>query len=588
MLRTVRGLVPSLLLSTLAACGGNGSGDAGRSGDTASGESAVLAQVGEARITAADFREVLRTMDPGERPDSLSRTGPRLRLLQDLINRELMEQASREMNPRLLPFQQDRNTTFRRTYLEQVYRERFLDPRVRLTEKDKDLYYEHAKTEVRLDLLVLPDREAAEAMIDRLRDGADFGDLADTYSVLDYEDPDRPGDAGWVGAGNQPWEAQKAIWASGRGEVVGPFEDAWLEAWVVARVSDRRPSGETAPRDSVDARIEDTLRRKMFYAVRKAVLDSLRTAADPQFSPDVVPLLMERFRFVPPPGKEDDPLAHLSTPRALPGFSAEEDTMTVVSFADRPDWTVADFNRILSVYPPGFWPRGESLDQLYEAYDLVLRNELIIQAAVDAGIEQDPEYLRRMKQRETQMRVRYLHRTLLSQVQHPTEEDLLQWFEENRDRYRLVPHYRVAYFSSSDRDLIASLRRDWMAGREFGELRDGYGERNPELVAVGETPWLIQGSEPELDAALLDREEGTITDVISRDGEYAVYRLVAKRISRLASFAEAREMVESDLLARRRDRVIDEFIEERRSATPIVVYEEAVEAMELPADLPAS
>ena len=564
----------SVVALLLVGCGGSDSKDS---------DTTVLATIGSDEITAGDYWDAVRRMQPAGRPD-LETAEARTALLGDLINKRLLERASIEMLPELGAQESLRMERYRRGQLGQLLEQLLVRSQVKISEEDKDRLYRNRQKDVHIEAILVPTEEMGEAMLDRLRRGAEFADIAAEYSILEYEDPLRPGVVGWMTSGRYPWEMEKAVWDAEPGDIVGPFEDKREGGWFVVRVGDGRSIPPEASREEMDAQLEYALIEKAYLSRQAFVQDSLRTAAEVSYPPEGEALMM--FKYYWEPQDDENPYAYLDEPRVAPTYTAAEETVTVVRFGKFPDWSAGHFTEEhLSWSPSGLWPRGHSLEQLHEVYDRVVREYLIREGAKHYGLDASQDLADNMHRREMEMRVRLLYRDVITPGAQPTQEEIEAWFEENRERYKSAPSYRVAYFATQDRDLAEKIREEWMDGAKFTDIRDKYAAMDPDLESQGDSPFIPEGQEIALDDQVAPLDVGGFSEVFARQDHFFVVKLNARRPARLVTYEEAKEHVDQDARTVMEENKLLDFLAEQKEKWPVVIHEEAVAEMTVPEDI---
>jgi len=534
--------------------------------------------VGDREITVGEFRSAYEAIAPADRPD-LDDPEARSQFLQDIINKNLLELAAWETYPELTQQQQWRVERLTKTRLRSDATKRMVADQVSVTEADKDAAFARMQKDLRIDGMLLPSREMAETMMERIEKGRSFEDLCVEYSIHEAPDADKPWDLGWRSAGNFDFPMEVAVWVAPMDKVVGPLEDKG-SFWLI-RVTDSRSVPAEDSREALDARLDMVVRQPVYLARQKFVQDSLRTAANPRFPDEGRDLLMAKYYWEPPEALRDDPMAYLNDPRVKPSFTAEEESVIVVQFDNATDWTAQEYADLMEWYPTGTWIRGQTHVQFNECMDMILREFLYLKAALDFGLDKDEEYIAAMDNRKNQMRVTYMYnRNVIGNVV-PTEADIQVWFEENRDRYKASASYRVASFGSADGELMKQLASDWKSGMKFSEIQDKYEPLTGDLQPIGDSNWIHEGQDPGLDDHLAPIKEGGVADPFTRNDMHYVLKILGRRGERLVAYEEAKEIVDKDAATMAKERALQAFLDEQTATFGVVIQTEALESVDL-------
>jgi hypothetical protein len=554
----------AILAGTLGGCG--------KSGDP------VLADVGSRKITASNFVDALKSMEPENRPD-LSVPDGKERFLNDLVNRELMELAAFKKYPTLTEPQTWRLKRYRDGQLTTLVRSRLVREPIVITDAMKDLLYADMHRERHLLGMLLTEEGRAKWAREQLDEGGDWSTITkDNSAHWNLNDP--PGDLGWSKPGEFLQEMEHKVWEAPVGATIGPERAAM--GWYIFRVLGERPAEPEGTRQEMDKFLEGKLLEPIYMYRQRIVLDSLRTAAGPSYPSEGMSLIMAKYYWEPTSEEAENPFARLDAKRESPEFTPEEEQVIIIDFENRPDWNAKEFKERLEWYPTGMWPTGASEAQTEELYDLMVRDYLWICAAEDLGLDQDPQFLQTMDRREKEMKVTYFYYNDVMTGLTAGPDEIQAWFEKNRERYKAPPSVKLAFFVSKNRSLIEDLAADWKSGMSFMALRDKYEPRDPELETVGESPWAFAGQDPVFDEMIAPLAEGEISEPITRMDVSSVYRVVAKRDTMMLAYDEIKAQVDKDATTALGDEYFQAFLEGQKADFPVKIHEKALKKLVVP------
>ncbi len=152
-----------------------------------------------------------------------------------------------------------------------------IEPLARVSDEEIKEYYWanrehfHGPTEVRARQMLLASREDAELLLEQLKDGEDFAELAQEYSLS----PDREtgGDLGYFSKGQLPPEFDEALFRLSPGQFSGPVQSPYgFHLFLVERR--RRPG--LRPLELVEAEIHQQLNQEREDAAFQQWLEALR------------------------------------------------------------------------------------------------------------------------------------------------------------------------------------------------------------------------------------------------------------------------------------------------------------------------
>jgi hypothetical protein len=515
---------------------------------------------------------------PEERPP-LATENDRKLFLDDLVNKTLMEILSREKYPQPVPRLQTRLTRYIDGRLSTLAKQALVPQRIPLTAAMKDTVYRNLGRELHVKAMLVPDKDAADYVARQLEKGADFSDLARDYST-EWPGLGEHGDLGWISPGMFPYPVDVAVWKAKVGSVVGPFERP--RGNYIITVLGERPKPFTTSREDAEEILRQTILEQLYLERTKFVQDSLRAAVKTYYPAEGKALLMLKYYWEPPPDQVDNPYRKLDAQRVVPTFTADEESVIVVDFTGAPDWTARDFVNRLSWYPMGLWPTGAGEEELVDQLDLMVRDYLYIKAADDLGFR-DASFEKDVENRRREMRVNYYYFQDLRPQFAPDSVQVQEYFEQSREQYRAPQSYKMAFFGSRDKDIIQEIAKRWKEGPSYMEIKKELeGRTDEELLSVGETEWLFEGQDPLRDEMVAPLREGGVSDVKVRTDISMVVKLIARRPSRLYTFAEVRDQVIKDANTVITDRGLKAFLDAKRQEYGVKIHEDALLKVEVP------
>jgi len=457
--------------------------------------------------------------------------------------------------------------------LTEAAKNRLVNSQVTVTEDMKALVYANLGRERRFKAMLIEFPDAAQYVRQALSRGESFEELAQAYSVS-WVAPSSLGDIGWKTAGVFPFDIDTLAWSADVGDTLGPF-DYPLGSYLII-VTGERPYDLQQSREEMDEQLEQKILQPLYMNRQQAVLDSLRQAADPYFPAEGLALLMGKYYFELPPDQASGEFAYLDAQRVKPTFSAAQESVLVVDFKTAPDWTAAEFAERLAWYPMGLWPRGQTEEQLLEVMNMMVRDYLWIKAAKDLGVLDDPKFQKKLASFQVEMRVNFLYYNDILGSAEPSDEEVLAFFEKNREHYKAPPSYKIAVFASSRPDLIKELAGDWKNGMSYQDLRSKYEPLDPKLETVGESPWIYEGDDLRRDNIVAALREGGVSEAIVDPGSAMVIKLIATRPERLFNFDEIQDQVADDAKTVVTNEKLNEFLEKQKENVGVTIHSDAL------------
>lgn len=561
----------------------------------------VLATVGGRKITLSSYRTAFQALGPAAQPDT-TKPDWSMKLLTDLINKELMEQEALRRSPTLDAGQARRLHRFAEGQLTALLGKTEVTDKVTVTDADITTEYGRLNREMHAHHILVASVEEAQKVRGLLESGSQMDTLAQGRS-LDWDSAKKGGDLGWVKPMTMLESFEKGLWDLKPGELSPPVQTRF--GWHIIRCDSMR-TVTPPPLDTAREQIRAALFQQRGLARQEQFTTQMMDEAKPTNVAETLDLLNKKYYFELPASEQADPYAKLNAQRDIPAFSPEELKLPVVKFADRPALTVQDFNEALTWMPGGVWPSGQGREEVEETLKQIIRSKLTREKALKLGLDKDPGYVATVKKKENEIRVNSLYYNEIQGKIELTDADLHNFFEANRKNFLILDRYLASRMESADSTAMARAVADWKAGKSHEAIEAALKKADPAARVTGEvvdqqfmTP---KGKEPDLDSVVF-AETTNIGDVVGpvwvpqptggpRAGRWVALKLLDRQPERLMSYEEAGEYVKQQAKAAAGDDALKKALDEMKQRFPVKVDEKELARVRLQdlvaADKPAA
>ncbi|HUK62885.1 MAG TPA: peptidyl-prolyl cis-trans isomerase, partial [Dongiaceae bacterium] len=243
----------------------------------------------------------------------------------------------------------------------------------------------------------------------------------------------------------------------------------------------------------------------------------------------------------------------------------------VVAHSSVGDYHVSEMLRQWQWLDPWARPRVETPEAIEELARNGLFERLLRVEARERRLDQRPDLAAMIASRREYLAVsEYVNREVYAKI-HPDSVAMLDWYHAHPDAYRLPDRANVARWTLPDR---AS------AGRLAAMLRDP--AQAESLIARGRRSGVDFGAEITatsdslLFAEIIRVGAGTVIGPDTTAGGWRVVRVLTIEDGRLRTFAEARPMVEKDMIDAVSEERVRALVTRVRRETPVRVHPRAI------------
>jgi parvulin-like peptidyl-prolyl isomerase len=532
-----------------------------------------LARIGERAITVADFAAAYRraaaqdtTIHPG--------FAGRKQVIENLVQKNLMEIVARERYPELIDRQKARLDAFHDDETRRTLREREINRKIRITEDEIKALWESRDTRYKVRRIALTTLRDAEEAMAMLKQGAAFPAVASSRSK-DPESAYQGGEMEWIVPGSVLGpDFEAAMMSLEPGQTSGIVETT--AGFEIIRLETKEPSTERRPLEEERRMLELTLMAREAERLRGQLREQLFKSQKVRLPENGQALVAS---WLP-----------AAVSAGAVGPLSEEDSLRVLVAMKGGDITGADYARALRERPVDLWPDPSDPGRVNRSLRDMAYDVACLREAVARKIDREPEIAGRLADRENRTRVVRFHYLDVETQVHPTPEDYRRVYEEGRDRYvfpvRHVVHRAVVVDSAAALGFASTVR----SGTPFGKAADAVRSSGAAIFTADTSApdTVIASMNKEIEEMLLSlTAPGQVAGPRREpDGTFMVIRLESILPARPMTYEEALVYVERDAPLLEGERILKAILDEARERHPVRIDEELLKEIEDPAPKP--
>ena len=191
----------------------------------------------------------------------------------------------------------------------------------------------------------------------------------------------------------------------------------------------------------------------------------------------------------------------------------------------------------------------------------VMMNELVEDEMNTSGIEEHPELKRILDSKHEELMVTIMFENLVSKETVVSHKDIKTYYQDNMENYKFPEQRRFGIVLTNDEATAKEAHEKLIAGMPLPRVTQFYSIDEQTRANLGETDFLVQGGQPELDDVGFKMDKvGEISKPFESARGWVVLKLIEKAPERIRSLEEVRNAIEADLRTLKNDARLKELM----------------------------
>jgi len=437
-----------------------------------------------------------------------------------------------------------------------------------------------SKTRIGVRLLVTKTLEEAFELRNRLVNGANFEDLAAEtfaypFSAENYFDL-------WYPLWDQMDESiEQVAFSLELGEISNPVKTKW--GYAILKVDEIIQDAiiTESAFQRAKRKIERIIRRRREKEIaNRFIREFMNPKKVKVYGPSII-LLVEKSKGI----LSDDylrlrlePLKRADT--KMRSYRQElQDHLgdVIVEFKDG-RWTIGEFLEKLRALHPRVRPVMTSRKNLKDVIGRMVRDEFLAEKGYRLRLQESDHVVREVHRWKEELLFRTLSHDLLDTVQ-VTENELIEYYDDHRFKYIEPQRVNIIEIFVPTKSEADQLLERINNGEDFAELAQEYSIRTWAAKRGGEFGLFGYGMHGEIGNRALSMNVGELTGPFEIEDEtfgrgFSIFQVISKKEKRFKTFGEAKTIVQRTLLERKRNDVLNRFLDSLRGKYTVHVNQE--------------
>ncbi len=273
----------------------------------------------------------------------------------------------------------------------------------------------------------------------------------------------------------------------------------------------------------------------------------------------------------------------LTTLTGCDRFKGEKSDGAVIAKVDKSAITQDEFLKEVGRIPEWARPQFSGDEGKEKFLDELIKRELIYHHAKEMKLNNDKEYLDKIKEFEKMTLVSLVLKKEIEDKSVVDDSELKAFFDQNADKFTIGTQLKASHIlvetEKEAKDIHARIKK----GEGFSELAKKFSKDKGSAEKGGDLGYFGRGKMvPEFERAAISLKPGEVSEPVQTRFGYHIIKLTDIKQGEQANFEQSKESIRRQLIAEKRKRLFDSYVENLRAKSKITKDDMALKALSLP------
>jgi parvulin-like peptidyl-prolyl isomerase len=442
---------------------------------------------------------------------------------------------------------------------------------VNVTDDDIKDFYAKLEDKVKASHILLFNQDTALMIIDSLKNGANFENLAVNFSI-DPSAKTNQGDLGYFVWGQMDDVFSENVFKMEPGEISEPFETRF--GWHIVKMVDRAPNELRGTYDNMS----DQIKRSLENALKIAKLDEYKNQLQEKYIVRVDTItceyLMHKRANLYPPSllkslpKNDFDVAQLDR---------DEKELILANWAQG-QITVGQYLARIKQYSNQRAPNFDDYEGLSNYIFQMNFMDILSVEARNIGLEDDAEYKKRIRKFRELAMADVMQNDSLQYPDEPDEGEMRQYYEDHPDEFIIPEKIHIYEIMFSSHNLAKTYALKVKSLGKFKTLAMEHTERVGKRKSGGDLGYIEERYYPMLFKSAKETNVGKVAGPINNKGKYSIIYIADKKPEQIKEFLMAKQDIMDTLEKQGHREAFEKWVENRKAEVNIKINENNIRA----------
>jgi parvulin-like peptidyl-prolyl isomerase len=534
-----------------------------------SGDSHVVAKVGNMKITAEEIDNYFNRID-ARFPSFDREYEEKRRLLDSLINQRLLiigaYEKGLENHDDVLTVMEGEKHKF---LLDVMFEKEIIDKAMPSEAEIRD-WYDRSAEELHAAHIVVDSLSTAQEVLKKLKEGENFEKLALEYSI-DPTVKRNQGDLDWFVWGMYVDEFQNAAFKLKPGEISAPVKTQY--GYHIIKLIDRRPSENRKSFEEAKDQIRDVILERRKRKLMQDYVEKLRAEYPITVEKPTCEFVLKKLATIYP-----DTIG--TRPRWRNNFDLQQldrdEKNLPIGTYDGGQLTLGEYLTNLPRLPDARRPDFDSYDSLKEViFQMSLMDILRIEAE-KLGYDKSDEYKEKLKRfRELAMADIMRNDTIPASVEI-NEGEVQEYYDNHKDEFEIPARYHLLEVQFDNLDSAKRYVQRISTEGEFRRTARQRTQRPGKKKVEGDLGFIVHDQYPNLYDAADTLSSGRIGGPVLSGGRYSIFWILEHHEPEVSPYERVKQRIVELITREKGDSLYEDWLADMKKRINIEVYDDVL------------
>lgn len=255
----------------------------------------------------------------------------------------------------------------------------------------------------------------------------------------------------------------------------------------------------------------------------------------------------------------------------------------VIAKVDNGVITAGDFVAEVSRVPE--WARNQfaGKEGKDKFLDELVKRELIYQNAKEMNLDKDKEYTSKIEQFKKMTLVSLILKKEVEDKAFVDDAEVKAFFDQNEDKFTVGTKIKASHILVKTEEEAKEIADKINSGEDFAGLAKSRSQDKGSAQKGGDLGYFGRGQMvPEFERAAISLKPGEVSAPVQTRFGYHIIKLTDIKKGEKANFEQSKDAIRKQLLAEKRKKLFDAYVERLKAKSKVTLVEENLEGITLP------